>query len=458
MADSTADPTDSSVFGRNPTTTFHHSSPVYSAFWHWSPSARLTNDLRAGGSLSRFSIENSLRSQFDFIAVLDDPSVPLSQPMAGLDVQQFNENLRSYQDDASWIKGRHTLQVGAWFQQYSLQTSGADVGSLDSTVVPRYVVSDIARDLPGKPSLQPRLPHVRIPCRNRTFGPFFLEYAIGVPARHVAGLSRIVRHLRAALRLSCSRAGPGRRRRHPRPFHYAIAGRLRQDSAFTFASTAPFYHKDTDDYGYYLGLAWAPFKRLPLAIRGGSTLSNLNDNLLSNLSILTQQNPFQTFSVSAGSPATLSSLPRHSRARPPRPAHFAHSPHPRQFLSSAAAHGIRCRPEPRHAQSQVLACWRGSRTQAVHRGCPVSRKPLGRGPALGRSKSGHAQPRFPGHLPPSALRPRKRHPFCRLSLPRRRRPLLQLQPAKLPAQSLCQIADPHWTSGRTWPLVRGPGL
>ena len=77
---STDDPSDSSVFGRKPATTLDGSSFFYAASWRWSRGPRLTNELRAGASLWELDYRNSLRSQFGFIAILDDPSMAVASP------------------------------------------------------------------------------------------------------------------------------------------------------------------------------------------------------------------------------------------------------------------------------------------------------------------------------------------------------------------------------------------
>jgi len=108
----TDDPADSSVFGPKPTTTIGLSAPFYSASWRWSATARLTNEVRAAANLADIDFRNSLRSRFGFIAVLDDPTVAVSQPMAGLDPERRADHQYGYQDNLTWIAGKHILQAG----------------------------------------------------------------------------------------------------------------------------------------------------------------------------------------------------------------------------------------------------------------------------------------------------------------------------------------------------------
>src|SRR5262249_1245543 len=92
----TEDPSDSSVFSRKPATRINVFSTFFAASWRWSPAARLTNEVRIGASLPQIDFQNSLRSGFNFIAILDDPNVRVSQPMSGIDPEGRNDYLHSY--------------------------------------------------------------------------------------------------------------------------------------------------------------------------------------------------------------------------------------------------------------------------------------------------------------------------------------------------------------------------
>jgi hypothetical protein len=309
---STDDPAGSSVFGRNPATSMSLSSQTYAVSWRWSPSARLTNEFRAGGSLSRFGIRNALRSRFDFIAILRDPKVAVSQPMAGLDPQEREDQRYSYQDDLAWIAGKHSVQAGFWLQQHRLRSKGVDHGLLDSGAVPRYVVSDIAQGVVSKVSQ-------RFNVASAGSG-----YSSGAPAGSELSTKMIAGYLHDTWRLLSSLSvNLGLR------FDWLAPAQVRSGAAiipvlsaapsdsvydkklpFTFASTREFYRNDQDNYALYVGLAWRPAKGLPLVVRGSSHLSTLNDHLLTNMSFLALQNPFQNFDVAVDlAPAPLSGRP-----------------------------------------------------------------------------------------------------------------------------------------------------
>jgi hypothetical protein len=310
------DPADSSVFGATPTTTIGVSAPFYSAVWRWSPSAHLTNEVRAGASLENLDFRNSLRARFGFVAILDDPSVSVSQPMAGLDPERRGDHLYGYQDNLTWVKGRHTVKAGLWFQQYRLDSDGFNRGPLDSLTVPRYTVSDIAD---GTISQVDQRFNIASPASG---------YSGAAPARSRLAADMISPYIHDDWRLFPSLTVSFGLR-----YDYLSRASERTGSAiipalatlganavydqnlpFAFVSASqPFYRKDLDNYDPYVGLAWKPSTKLPVVVRGGFNIAYLNDDLLPNLSIYALENPFQSFNVTTAlggvplskAPATL---------------------------------------------------------------------------------------------------------------------------------------------------------
>ena len=311
----TDDPTDSSVFGRKPTTTLGVSTFFFSAFWRWSPAPRLTNELRAGASLWEVDYGNRLRSQFGFIAILSDPTVAVSQPMAGMDPGGRKDHLHSYQDNLTWVLGKHTLQAGLWFQQYRLETDGFNNGPLDSLTAPRSVVNNIVQGTivendqrfniasptsgyaSGSTARSKLSAHMISPYLHENWKPFrSLSISLGLrydylsPAEEETG-SAIIPVFQSVA-------------------SYSVYNKM---MTFAFASAAqPFYRKDIDNWSEYMGLAWKPVEKLPLVVRGATSTSYFNDDLLPNMSIYALRNPFQSFNVStdfSGSPVALSKAP-----------------------------------------------------------------------------------------------------------------------------------------------------
>jgi hypothetical protein len=312
---STGEPSGSSVFGRQPNVTVGASTLFFAAAWRWAATPRLTNEMRAGASLWDAGYDNALRSQFGFIAILSDPRVAISQPMAGMDPQRHKDRLHSYQDNLTWVSGRHTLRGGLWYQQYFLETDGADNGPLDSLTAPRYVVNDIAQGTivesdqrfniasptsgyASASAARSRLSaHMISPYLHEEWKPFrSLSVSVGLrydylsPAQEETGAAII-------------------------PVFPSVASYSVYNKAMTFkfaSAGQAFYRKDIDNVSEYLGLAWKPAGKLPLMVRGGTSTSYFNDDLLPNLSLYALRNPFQSFDVStdfSGGPVELSKAP-----------------------------------------------------------------------------------------------------------------------------------------------------
>ena len=294
------DPTDSSVFGRKPTTTLATSSLFLAGSWRWTPAPFLTNEVRVGETLWELDTRNSLRSQFGFIAILNDPTVSVSQPMAGIDPSQNSERLRSYQDNLTWTVNRQTVQGGFWFQQYRLQTAGFNNGPLDSLTVPRYMVNNIAQGTIAEADQ-------RFNITSPTSG-----YSAGSTAHSDLTTFMIAPYLHDSWKLFRSLLLSGGARwgflnppdeRTGTAFIPGLAGDTSNavyNKQMTFAPEGPgrpFYGKDTDGISTFVGLAWKPMEKLPVVVRGGASVSYINEDLLPNFSLYALRNPFQSFNV-----------------------------------------------------------------------------------------------------------------------------------------------------------------
>ncbi len=311
---STDDPTDSSVFGRQPTTTLGASALFVAGSWRWSPTPRLTNELRAGADLSDLDYRNSLRSQFDFIAILSNPNVPVSQPMMGIDPEQRKNHLHSYQDNLTWVAGKHTIQAGLLFQQFSLESDGFNDGPLDSLTVPRYTVNDIVQ---GTISETDQRFNIASPTSGySSASPAHSILAAHMISPYLEDTWKPVRSLAITLGLRYDYLSPADEQTGSAiiPVLSGVPANavFNKQLTFAFASAGhPFYEKDTDNYGPYIGLAWKPLRNFPLMVRGGTSLSYFNDDLLPNMSIYALENPFQSFDVATGfsTPVALSQAP-----------------------------------------------------------------------------------------------------------------------------------------------------
>jgi hypothetical protein len=305
----TDDPADSSVFGAKPDTWVAMWSGFFSAFWRSALTPRLTNEARVGASLPELDYRNSLRSQFGFIAILNDPNVPVSQPMTGMDPQGRKDFVYSYQDTFNYVTGKHTFQWGGWFQQLRLDSYGFNHGLLDSVTVPRYVVNSLAA---GAVIQEDQRFNITSPVSG---------YSAGSTPR-----SRLASSLISPYFFHTWRVTPGLTITMGARYDYfspadeqtgsalvpvlptLLAAQSVYDQNLSFAyfsAQHPFYTHDLDNISPYGGIAWKPFKRLPLIVRGSGNNTYTPAELLPNLSVYALRNPFQSFDV----PTSLSGIP-----------------------------------------------------------------------------------------------------------------------------------------------------
>lgn len=298
----TDDPGDSSVFGSKPDTTISLSSGFYSAFWRSALTPSLTNEARAGASLPAMDFLNSLRSQFGFIAVLNDPNVPVSQPMTGMDPEGRRDYVYSYQDTLNWVKGKHTFQFGGWFQLFRLDSFGFNNGLLDSVTLPRFTVNNLVAGTVSEEE------------QRFTIAPGSLAYSAGAAPR-----SRLSANMTSPYFLHTWRFTPsiaitmGVRYDYLSPAEEGTGTAImpvisgsepaqylyNQNLPFTvFSPQRPLYVRDRDNTSPYGGIVWKPFSRVPLVVRGNGNNTYTPAELLPNMSIYALRNPFQSFNVS----------------------------------------------------------------------------------------------------------------------------------------------------------------
>lgn len=298
----------SSAFGRQPTTSEDDKSYFYAGSWRWS-AGRVTNEIRAGGNLPSTDFLNSLRSRFPFIVNFQQL---IDQPMLGLDPQGRNDYLYNYQDNLTYVRGRHSLQAGFSLQQYRLSTYGINRGLLVSLTDPRYLVSNLALGtvsavIQDYNVTSPTSGYVRSAPVSRSSANLISGYAqdnwrvrpgftlnLGVRYDY---LSPVKENTGAAILPTLSGSD-------------AAGAVYDPNLGFGFVSGKGLYNPDKNNFAPYLGFAWAAGKHVPVVIRAAYSISYVNDDLLRNMSVFALQNPFQSLDTSVvPSNATLQNAP-----------------------------------------------------------------------------------------------------------------------------------------------------
>ena len=298
-------PTESSPFGRRPNGGQQTVGTFFSVSWRWTPTPRLTNEVRIGASLQRLDFLNSFRSQYGFMYAFvsdfadENPDGTVwSQPMAGLDPQGQSNRVYNYQDNLTYVVGRHSLQAGFSLQQYREWTYGIDTGNLSSVTVPRYeldstgtvysegqafgVTSPSSGYIPGAPP-------VSKPSSNLVSGYFqdnwriLPRLSINLGVRYDY-LSPVEDH--SGLAIIPTLTGGN-----------AANEVYNQNLPFSFVpKNQGLYNSDRNNFAPYVGFAWQVADNVPLVVRGAYSISYVNDDLLRNMSTFAFQNGFQTFS------------------------------------------------------------------------------------------------------------------------------------------------------------------
>lgn len=308
------DPSDSPVFGARPAVTSHMMSRLASVSWRWSITPMATNELHAGASYLGIDYRNSLRREFDFIAILDDPSLPVSQPMAAMDPLGTGDRRINIEDTFTRVSGKSHWQAGVSFLQYQLGDFGNNYGPLDSLTIPRYVVNNIAQGLVDG---EDQRFNILSPSSGYSAG----STALGKTSAAMYG-AYFQETLRLWPRLSIT---IGARYNLFSPAHQDAGAAIipsltgiaadavfNKEMTFQYASHPSFYSLDTNNIVFLGGLAWKPSAKLPVEIRGGTGASYINDELLPDLNIFALRNPFQSFDVStdlSAGPVPLSRAP-----------------------------------------------------------------------------------------------------------------------------------------------------
>jgi hypothetical protein len=108
-------------------------TPFLAGAWHWTPTATLSNELRAGWQ----------RSDPAFITA--SPVVPfylqvplINNPEAGFDPQGRDTTIENVQDNAVWVKGSHSIRFGGQLQKFTAAPFGP--GAFGASFVPTYTL------------------------------------------------------------------------------------------------------------------------------------------------------------------------------------------------------------------------------------------------------------------------------------------------------------------------------
>jgi hypothetical protein len=296
----------------------------YVGAWRWATGA-LTNEVRGGGNLapSRFETTETFGAALFSVPFVTNP-VESFQPQ-GRTTRTFQ-----YTDSGSWQRGRHELQFGGGLQQVHVNSYGYGarfpVVAFGFSAAAPAAVQLSAAQLPGGVSaadlaaanalasfLSGTISSTQqtFEVRDRTSG-----FVAGIPNERNYRLNNVNAFLQDNWRWKPNvtlRAGlkweyyTPLRERDGLGLQPVLNGRsvetalLDPNGTVTFVNGG-FYRKDLDNFGPNVGFAWDPFKDGRTSIRGGYSLTFVNEEAMTVIDNASGSN----FGLSAD--ATLTNL------------------------------------------------------------------------------------------------------------------------------------------------------
>jgi hypothetical protein len=279
-----------------------------STAWHWSPSSNFTNEVRFGFDLA--PINFLTKQNFGAFTV---SGTLFNNP----DQNEFPSSRKvhtwSWQDNASWSKGNHTLNFGIQVQRVTIFAE--DFYNTIPNLNLDYTLASNPNDLsPGDFSSQGGINSANLATANqllsslagltgsdlqtfnvtsRTSG-----YVRGAPATHnfrynnwslYAGDSwKLRRNLTVTYGLRWEYNSPFNERDGLLQFPVVPAGQTVQQTLLSDATLAYFggnsgrsaYKKDLNDFAPNIGIAWDPRGDGKTSIRAGYSINYVNDELI----------------------------------------------------------------------------------------------------------------------------------------------------------------------------------
>ena len=288
-----------------------HADPVVRDFgrtqlvsigWRWSPGPRWSNELRGGFNLSPGDFRN-----FENRGAADIGGFLFTNPVVNFDNQGRNTDTFNLMDNASVIRGKHSLRFGFWSQRVLVESfnfnglrPAFDIGiSLDSPFplgsrnFPGGASSeqiaraeDLLATLAGNPRLRranvqhPR-PDLRFRARPGTAPPLQFQQPRGLRQRQLENRPAPDGRARPALGL------PGPLQRARRPHAQPRRGLRRADRNAAERRRARFrrtrlrvYNRDFNNFAPNFGIAYDPFGAGKTVIRAGYGIHFVNDEIV----------------------------------------------------------------------------------------------------------------------------------------------------------------------------------
>jgi len=304
-------------------------SNFLSAKWRWTPSAHLTNELRGGFNLTYgYFFDNQVYSNGYYIT-----GMPFSDPVNEFQPQGRDTNTYAVSDAANWQHGRHNVQFGFDIQDIRVRTYDA------SGVIPSYSLAMGS----GQPALkQSELPGVTVNdyftaqallaalggyidgysqtfnVTSRTSGyvpaaAFLRNFILNNYAPYVQDNWKVAPRLSLTLGLRWEIPGvvdeADSLELQP-VFTGSAVQTLLSNATLDFAGGGvgrPYYKRAWHEFAPNIGFAWDVSGNGKTAVRGGYTISYVNDQeIIAPENMLEGNGGLQGFAVGTGLSNTFS--------------------------------------------------------------------------------------------------------------------------------------------------------
>jgi hypothetical protein len=290
--------------------------------WRWTPGSTLTNELRGGFNLTYGYFNNA------------DNTVPylltgtlFTSPVNQFQTQGRTTNTYNLADDAAWQHGRHYVQFGFHFQHIGVESYD------EAGVIPSYSLAMgsgqpalVRRDLPGVSSTDLATANallatlggyidgysqtLNVTSRNSGYvnkAPFLRHFFSNDYSFYVQDKWKLLPRLTVTLGLRYQLPGVVDERDSLELSPVLVGNEqntLLSNSTLNFAGASagrPWYNREKKDFAPNIGFAWDMFGDGKTAIRGGYSMSYVNDqSILAPESLLELNSGLQGLATDVG--------------------------------------------------------------------------------------------------------------------------------------------------------------
>jgi hypothetical protein len=294
-------PDASNNFGLVPAVTDPTHADLVALSWRWTPGATLTNEVRGGFNLTYGYF---LNAQGNVPAIVN--GTLFTDPVNEFQTQGRTTNTYNLSDDAAWQHGRHYFQFGFHFQRIGVEsydragvipTYTLGMGSGQPALAPRDLSGISTTDLATANSLLATLggyldgdsQTFNVTSRNSgyvTNAPFLRHFLSNDYSFYVQDKWKLLSRLTLTVGLRYQLPGVVDERDS-----LELAPVLRGSAVQTLLSNAtlnfagasvghPWYNREKKDFAPNIGFAWDVFGNGRTALRGGYSMSYVNDQAI----------------------------------------------------------------------------------------------------------------------------------------------------------------------------------